>query len=254
MTSHLTIITGASAGIGAALAPIAHEAGHHVATVSRRPGPGTHLAADLSDPESWPVVSSWMDDLMGSQQWDRTTLIHNAGTLDPIGFAGEVDTSSYTSNILLNAAAPQVLGNAYVASATAHGLSAMLLLVSSGAGSTPYPGWSSYCAAKSAVNMWAAAVGLEQDERSGNVSVLSFAPGVVATDMQAKIREQSEAEFPNVERFRTMHGEGALASPDAVARQLFDLSLQQADGRIYRSATLTNGALIDIRSLDEAAT
>lgn len=53
----LMIITGASSGIGAELAEQAEAAGHTVATVSRRPGPGQHLAADLGDPESWPVVS-----------------------------------------------------------------------------------------------------------------------------------------------------------------------------------------------------
>lgn len=48
MSQMLSIITGASSGIGAELAQQAEAVGHTVATVSRRPGPGHHLAADLS--------------------------------------------------------------------------------------------------------------------------------------------------------------------------------------------------------------
>ncbi len=67
MSAQLTIITGASSGIGAELARQAEAAGHTVATVSRRPGPGNHLAADLSDPSSWNGVCDWAAQLVESQ-------------------------------------------------------------------------------------------------------------------------------------------------------------------------------------------
>ena len=114
--SLLTIITGASSGIGAAMAAAADDAGHTVATVSRRPGPGRHLAADLAQPSEWGDVATWIDGLIDERSWRRVALVHNAGTLEPIGFAGEVDHDAYVSNVLLNSAAGQVLGDRFIAS------------------------------------------------------------------------------------------------------------------------------------------
>ncbi len=251
MSEHLTIITGASSGIGAAMADAATAAGHTAATVSRRPGPGEHLAADLSDPASWSTTADWIDGLVARQAWDRITLIHNAGTLEPIGFAGEVDSEAYVSNVLLNSASGQVLGDRFLRSVTAAGCQAMLMIISSGAGKNAYPGWSSYCAGKAATDMWVRVAGLEQDMRSSPVSVISMAPGVVATDMQAGIREQDSAAFPNVARFQEMHESGALADPVEVGAVIFGLAQQNCGPTAtYRGAVLTNGAVLDIRDLD----
>lgn len=250
MAEHLTIITGASSGIGAALAAEASRASHTVATVSRRPGPGEHLACDLADPASWPEMASWVAELVARRAWDRITFIHNAGTLDPMGFAGEVDIEAYTKNVLLNSASAQVLGSAFIEAVGSTGMTAMLMVISSGAGKTPYPGWSSYCAGKAATDMWVRVVGMEQTERGQAVSVLSMAPGVVATEMQANIRRQEATAFPNVERFQEMHAGGQLADPADVAATIFELAQQDANGQTYRGATVSNGAVLDIRDLE----
>ncbi len=248
---HLTIITGASSGIGAAMADAATTAGHTVATVSRRPGPGRHLAADLSSPDAWGIVADWIDTLAAEAAWARITLIHNAGTLDPIGFAGEVDHGAYRTNVLLNSASAQVLGDRFLAAAGRAGCPAMLMVISSGAGKNPYPGWSSYCAGKAATDMWCRTAGLEQDLRGGDVSVLSMAPGVVDTAMQSMIRDQDESAFPNVARFHDLHDGGQLGDPVEVGTAIFELAQQTCDGRTYRGATLANGAVLDIRDLAE---
>ncbi|MFW2380607.1 MAG: hypothetical protein ACN4GZ_02530, partial [Acidimicrobiales bacterium] len=117
----LTIISGASSGIGAAIAQQASDAGHTVASISRRPGPGQHLTADLSDPKSWPGTGDWIEGLVDSHSWDRVVFVHNAGVIEPIGFAGEVDIDAATANILLNSAAPQVLGSLFINAAAAVG-------------------------------------------------------------------------------------------------------------------------------------
>ena len=248
---HLTIITGASSGIGAAMAEAAATAGHTVATVSRRPGPGRHLAADLSTTDSWATVADWIDELVRSTSWGRITLIHNAGTLEPIGFAGEVDHDAYRTNVLLNSASAQVLGDRFIAVAAAAGCPAMLMVISSGAGKNPYPGWSSYCAGKAATDMWCRTVGLEQTMRGSAISVLSMAPGVVDTEMQSTIRDQDEVAFPNVARFHDLHDGGQLGDPVEVGTAIFDLAQQTCDGSIHRGATLTNGAVLDIRDLSD---
>jgi len=245
----LTIITGASSGIGAALATQAAAAGHTVATVSRRPGPGEHLAADLADPASWDEMADWMDDLIARNPWDRVVFIHNAATLEPVGFAGEVDHAGYTANVLLNAASPSVLGNRFIAAAEAAGVPAQLQIISSGAGKRPIVGWASYCAAKAAVDMWVRTAGLERVERNSQVTILSVGPGVVDTAMQAKIREQGTDAFPDVEQFRELKESGALRSPDEVAELLLLIGDANA-GDIVAGTALTNGAVIDVSLFD----
>ena len=151
--------------------------------------------------------------------------------------------------MLLNSAAPQAIGDAVVR--TAHRVSTPTVLVqlTSGAGKNPYPGWSSYCAGKAATDMWCRTTGLEQEMRSSSVSVLSLAPGVVATEMQAKIRDQDTTAFPNVDRFRDMHEGGALRDPDVVGAAIFDLAQRTCDDTLYRGVRLSNGAVLDLGDL-----
>lgn len=241
----LTIISGASSGIGDALAERATADGHRVATISRRPGPGEYLEADLSDPASWPGVSAWMDQLVQSEPWDRIVFVHNAGVIDPIGFAGETDPTAYTSAMLLNGTSPVVLGSAFIASASQADVPAHLLLISSGAARRPFKGWSGYCAGKAATDMWAWAAGEEQDHRGSKITVTSVAPGVVDTDMQAAIRTQDGESFPDIDNFHQLKESGSLLSADDVAASLLDFAGANA-GEVFRGLTVANGARLHI--------
>lgn len=241
--SGLVVVTGASSGIGRAVAEAAAARGAEVATCSRRPGPGRHLAVDLADPGAWPEVGRWLDGLVGERSWERVVLVHAAATLEPVGFAGEVDADAYAANVLLNSASPQVLGDAFLRSMARHRRSGVLLQISSGAAHSARAGWTSYGAGKAAMDQWSRAAGMEQDERGGRVRVLSVAPGVVATDMQARIRATDARDFPAVEGFRDLHASGALADPVEVARRLLDLVARAA------RAEVPNGAVLDLRDL-----
>jgi benzil reductase ((S)-benzoin forming) len=125
--------------------------------------------------------------------------------------------------VLLNSAAGQVLGEAFLAAvAPLADVRRELVMISSGAARTAYPGWSAYGAGKAALDQWARAVAAEQ-QRRGGVRVHSIAPGVVATAMQAHIRGMDAADFPPVDRFRRLHADGRLEDPDDVARRLWAL-------------------------------
>lgn len=234
----LLIVTGASTGIGAGLVEAAGSV--TVASVSRRPGPGIHLQADLADPASWAGVGEWIHRLIASKDWDWVGLVQCAATIVPIGFAGEVDTDDYTHNVLLNSAAPQVIGHAYLEAMADTRAQGCLCLMSSGAASTTYPGWSSYCASKAAVDQWCRTVGIEQEERGGRIRVMSVAPGVVDTDMQARIRAVPVERFPQVARFNALASEGRLQGPVQVGRRLWDL-MERTD--------IANGAVLDLRTM-----
>jgi benzil reductase ((S)-benzoin forming) len=176
----LVIVTGGSAGLGRALLATA-PAGARRIDVSRS-GPGSddaladvhHLAADLADPASWERVGHELRREIGSAAWERVSVLHSAGTLDPIGFAGEVDADAYTGNVLLNSAAGQVLGHHLLAAMRELDARRELVMLSSGAARTAYPGWSSYGAAKAAMDQWVRTVGAEQAIRGG-VRVLAVA-------------------------------------------------------------------------------
>ena len=225
--THLVVITGASRGIGAGIAAAAAADGATVAACNRsKSDHQLQLTVDLGDPGAWPVFAEWLDGLVDAEKPEKLTVVHNAATLTPIGFAGEVDAAGYTTNVLLNSAAPQVIGDAVVRTAQRVGVPSVLVQLSSGAGKSPYPGWTSYCASKAAVDMWVRALGVEQAERGDLVRALSISPGVVATEMQAEIRSSDEKAFPNVERFQGMHADGALADPTEVGAAIWSIAGQ----------------------------
>jgi benzil reductase ((S)-benzoin forming) len=218
------VVTGGSAGLGRAL--LAHApAGADRLDVSRSGcdlPEVAHLAADLADPLGWAAVGDQLADRIASFEGERITVVLNAGTIEPIGPADRVDPDAYARNVLLNGAAPQVLGQRLLASLAPHAADRReLVLVSSGAARTAYAGWSAYGAAKAATDHWVRTVAAEQEGRDRPVRVVAIAPGVVATAMQEVIRATDAAHFPNVERFRSLHAEGQLADPDDVAVRLW---------------------------------
>jgi benzil reductase ((S)-benzoin forming) len=213
--------------------------GARVIDISRRGAAGIeHFPADLADPASWPSVADLFAAEMAGFAGERIVFVHCAGTLEPIGFAGEVDAAGYTRQVLLNSAAPQVLGDAFLRAASGTEAPCTLLLISSGAASTVYEGWSAYGAGKAAVDQWARVAGAEQKRRGGRGRVLSVAPGVIATPMQEQIRGMTEDAFPVVERFRELHRAGALRDPVDAARDLWGLVVKD---------TFANGAVLDLR-------
>lgn len=225
---HLVVVTGGSAGLGRSLLACA-PAGARRVDVSRSGSdlPGVaHLAADLADPDAWSsVAAALVGHLAEHPDAERITVVHNAGALEPIGFAGEVDAAGYQRLVLLDAAAPLVLGHLVLAALRDHAAPRReLVQISSGAARTAYPGWSAYGAAKAGVDHWVRTVAAEQAQRgAGGVRVLAVAPGVVDTGMQTAIRATDATDFPPVDRFRGLHDEGALTPPDEAARRLWTL-------------------------------
>ena len=249
MADTIVWITGASSGIGAELAASVPYTGARVVDISRS-GPSVkapdgavveHLPADLSDPGSWAAVEAHLLAQLGDFGGRRAVFVHNAGTIDPIGFAGEVDTLAYRRNVLLNSAAPQVLGHAFLKAIHESGFrgEGHLVMLTSGAASSPYEGWSSYSAGKAALNMWVRAAGAEQDRRGGRTRVVAVAPGVVATGMQEHIRTMDESDFPRVAKFVDLHESGRLTDPAEAAAGIWSLLERDLD----------NGTVTDLRTL-----
>lgn len=237
----LVIITGASSGLGLALArsvPIPA----HVVDISRSGPPDSadidHMLADLSQPSEWAGVGDEIRRLVTEHDPNRSVMIHAAGTLTPIGFAGEVDSDAYASNVLLNSAAGQVLGHHFLGAVAGREGRHDLVMITSGAASSVYAGWSSYGAGKAALDQWVRNVGAEQKERGG-VRVSAIAPGVLATGMQEQIRSMPEHDFPKVERFHDLQKDGDLVEPDVAAQKIWD-AIEKG---------LETGSVLDVRKL-----
>jgi len=241
---HLVFVSGGSSGIGAALARWVPWQESRVLTLSRRPGTGPeHVALDLAEPSGWEGAARTFAREMTGFAGERVVFFHAAGTLTPIGFAGEVDPAAYRRNVLVNSAASQILGDAFLRAAQETRARCDLVFISSGAAHSVYEGWSSYAAGKAAVDQWTRTAGAEQARRGGRCRVLAVAPGVVATPMQVEIRRSSARDFPEVARFVELEQVGALRDPDAAAREIWSLL----------SRDLQNGAVLDLRRPEGAS-
>lgn len=238
----ITWITGASSGLGAALAGTVPFAGPVVDFSRSGGGPASeHVPVDLADPDSWESVEKRLLADLAGFDGERAVCIHSAGVIDPIGFAGEVDSASYRRNAVLNAAAPQVVGHAFLRALRETGFAgqADLVMITSGAAANPYAGWSAYSAGKAAVDAWVRAVGAEQRERGGPCRVLAVAPGVLATPMQERVRSVDVSNFPRVGKFVDLYEREQLVDPADAARALWGLLDDPA---------LDSGSVVDLRS------
>ena len=236
----LVWVSGASGGLGRALVASVPWPGARIIGISRRRSAGTeHLAADLADPQGWDLVGSSFQREMEGFAGDRVVFVHAAGNLDPIGFAGEVDLAAYRQNVLLNSAAPQILGHLFLAAVRRVDARRHMVIITSGAAHSVYPGWASYGAAKAAVDQWVRNVGAEQSRRGG-VQVVAVAPGTVDTDMQGQLRATSTEDFPQRQKFVDLHAEGKLTPADEAARKIWRILDAGAD----------NGSVVDLRQLE----
>jgi benzil reductase ((S)-benzoin forming) len=242
MSKSLVWISGASSGIGEALAARVPWDGTRVFAVSRRaPAVGEHLEADLAAPGSWELVGRSFERELAGWSGERAVFVHAAGVVEPIGFVGEVGTDLYMRNVILNSAAGQVLGHMFLAAARDVGARRHVVMLTSGAARSVYPGWASYGAGKAALDQWVRDVGAEQMLRGG-AQLLAVAPGIVDTGMQNQLRGTAERDFPRRQKFVDLHEGGDLADPERVADEIWALL----------DRGLENGAVVDLRELSSS--
>jgi NAD(P)-dependent dehydrogenase (short-subunit alcohol dehydrogenase family) len=112
-------------------------------------------------------------------------LINNAGVIEPISDIAKSDPAIWARNITIN-----VIGAYNVVRAVLPGMLAQgggtIVNISSGAAYQPLEGWSAYCSSKSGLAMLTRSIALET--ASKGIRIFGFSPGIIDTDMQAKIR------------------------------------------------------------------
>jgi NADP-dependent 3-hydroxy acid dehydrogenase YdfG len=180
----LALVTGASRGIGAAIAR-AIAPTHRVLLGGRDQRALEELAAtlpdatpfpvDLTDPEALGSAAGHIDSL--------DLLVHSAGvaTIAPLHKTPvEVWRQTLDLNVVAVAELTRVLLPALRA---AHG---RVIMINSGAGMRVNPNWGSYGASKFALRGYAEA--LRAEEEGNGIRVTTIYPGRTATDMQRDVR------------------------------------------------------------------
>jgi len=208
-----------------------------VINISRRALTGCeHYEADLSDPAAWRGVADLFAREVVDFAGERVVFVHSAGTLQPIGFSGEVSADDYVRQVLLDSASPQVLGDAFLRAARETQAECHVVMITSGAAFSVYEGWSAYCAGKAAMDQWVRTAGAEQTRRASRCRLLAVAPGIVETAMQQEIRAASSGDFPSLGMFLEFRDKGHSREPDEAAREIWSLL----------ESELENGAVIDL--------
>jgi len=192
MQGKVVIITGASRGIGAAAARVFAAAGAKVALLARSGDQVAAIAAEIG-----PAALALRCDIAQADevaaavaqvvaQFGRVdVLINNAGVIDPIAPLTSADADAWGRSIDINLKGVFHGIRAAVPVMKAQG-GGTVITVSSGAATTPYEGWSAYCAGKAGALMLTRALHLE--EAAHGIRALGLSPGTVATEMQVKIR------------------------------------------------------------------
>jgi len=216
-------ITGASRGLGAGIARAALAAGAQLALCSRgRAGleASERVLTERLDVRDADAMRHFAREAF--ERFGRVDLwINNAGALEPVGPLIDIEPESFRALIETNVLGVAWGCRAYLRELRERDQRGVLLNISSGAARKAYRGWSGYCASKAAVDRLSEAIALEEAER---VRVHSVAPGVIATAMQAAIREKSPREFPDVGRFIELEQRGALLEPEAAGAALLELA------------------------------
>jgi benzil reductase ((S)-benzoin forming) len=217
-------VSGASSGIGAAFVDSVPDPHARVIGISRRPHGGIeHLQADLSDPESWRRVEAHFREVLGEGRYREALFFHCAGTVAATGSLLTAETQEYTRSVLLNSASGQVLGRAFLATASEAGCHATLVMCSSPGASDALAGMSHYCGGKAASEHWARAVAAEMGDGPDAPRVFSIVPCGVDTALVRDLVDGPTAGTPIAEFFRTAIAADVLATPEQVGREIWEV-------------------------------
>lgn len=247
--AHLYIITGTTRGLGKALYEAACSQPHSFVVGLSRSAPsrgGNHqnIQLDLTDTAAiGPAVAAIRIDPADLAPTLRTTLINNAGIVDPIGPIGDCDDLQLAGNIQVNLVAPMVLAKHFFRFGRTLPGRKWILNITSGAARSPYSGWAAYGAAKAGLDMATAAMALDFSHTDPAFSVCAVAPGTVDTAMQTRIRQCTREDFAMVDKFLRLKENGGLASPQATADLLMRFHLEER---------FDNGGRYDLRQMDGA--
>lgn len=221
------IVTGASRGLGRAIATDLARRGATVVATARSAGAladlahDVHgvevLAGDIADEHTQRAVV----DLALTAGGSIDAVVNNAAMLEPIARMADADPDGWARHLTVNVVAPiSLTALAVPALREARG---RVVNISSGAATRTMAGWGAYCTSKAALKMATEALAEEEPD----ITAVSVRPGVVDTEMQARIRSDARSVMgpEGHDRFLALHDEGKLLDPAVPGSAIAALAL-----------------------------
>ena len=239
LTGKTALVTGASGGIGGAIATALHGAGATVALSGTREAPLRELAdslgdrahvvlANLGDPESVAALPKAAAEAMGSID----VLVNNAGiTRDNLFMRMSDDEWSQVMDVNLTSVFK-------LSRAVLRGMMkarwGRIVNITSVVGSTGNPGQGNYAAAKAGLVGMSKSLAYEVASRG--ITVNCVAPGFIATPMTDKLTDDQKA------KILTQIPAGQMGSPDDIGAAVLYLASPQA-GYVTGTTLHVNGGM-----------
>lgn len=227
------LVTGTSAGVGAAVAARLLDRGWTVVGIARRPASIAHvryehLSVDLQDlPASIASIEGHVGPLLDRGPWRLIGLVNNAAAPGMLRPVEKLEPQELLRLYAVNVAAPIWLMGFAVRHS--HADAALRIVnVSSGAAVHAFPGLAAYASSKAALRLAGMVLAAELDSplrmtaAQRDAAILSYEPGIVDTDMQTTARSQSPDDFPWVAMFRDFAARGVMVSPAAPAADIVE--------------------------------
>ncbi len=235
--NHLYILTGASRGMGLAIAQQLLQPGHTLLCLSRQINVDLAAQAEApTQPQARKCLLQWSQDLSNGaaackrladwlaaqdpSTYASATLINNAGVIPRIGPLQDADAADLAHALRVGLEAPLLLCAAFLNATQGWAGLRRVLNISSGLGRRPMASQSAYCAAKAGMDHFTRCLALEEATKPHGAKVCSLAPGVIDTGMQVQLRNADASAFPDRARFTQLHTMGQLSSPEDAARQV----------------------------------
>lgn len=232
MKKHLYIVTGASRGMGLAMADQLLGPGHQLLCISRQPNQALAIQAtqkgcpieqwsmDLSDPQTVATqLALWLGRL-SPNSLESATLINNAGVIPTIAPLSASDPLELTRALRVGLEAPMLLTAAFLKTTLQLNVPRKVLNISSGLGRRPMASQAAYCAAKAGLDHFTRCLALDEARVANGAKVCSLAPGVIDTDMQTQLRSASPDAFPDQTGFAQLKQSGQLTSTNEAAKRV----------------------------------
>ena len=232
MTQHLYILTGASRGMGLAMAQQLLKPGNVLLCISRNVNPDLATAAQKADVP----LTQWTQDLAdGAGASDRlrewlnsqnpadfasVSLINNAGVIPPIAPLRQSNPADLALALRVGLEAPMALSAAFLGGTNSWPIPRKVLNISSGLGRYPMASQAGYCAAKAGMDHFTRCLALDEALHANGAKVCALAPGVIDTDMQVQLRGAAGEAFPDQSKFLQLKAQGQLSSPEAAAENV----------------------------------
>lgn len=242
------LITGTSRGLGESIAQFLFESYVHVIGVSRTKNLALeakakeynvnyfHLTTDLTVANEVEEMISKANEILNEYEVNSLYIINNAGMLEPMNQAKEVDSKKLIKHFQINALTPMMITNNFLKLSEKADYTLTIANITSGAAAKAIYGWSAYSSSKASLNAYTQTVGIEQTVLKTYNKIFAFSPGIMDTDMQKHIRIQDKDAFIEVESFKNYKKSNLLKDTDVVAGVFLDILTSESEirnGEIY---------------------